>query len=194
MTQRLADWFTSLVLFYSDGSSYVGKFLMNWSWTAVWHRPSGSILSSGICLAPDESTRNRSNDPVPSATHTHTHTHTHTQEQTFITLNQMTQMYTLLHVYICGWYLCVCVCVGLCVCVCNLQTGRCVSVGGFQEAAERRLPVGTLTEAEAELGVAKATWEHSRVISRLPWEHTDWFRAGLATSRLLPHLYTLLVS
>lgn len=46
----------------------------------------------------------------------------------------------------------------------NLQTGRCVPVGGFQEAAQRRLPVGTLTEAEAELGVTKAPWEHSRVM------------------------------
>lgn len=47
------------------------------------------------------------------------------------------------------------------VCV-NLQAGWCVPVRGFQEAAERWLPVGTLTKAEAELGVAKATWEQSR--------------------------------
>lgn len=32
------------------------------------HRPSGSILSSATCLAPDGNTRSRSNGPVPSAT------------------------------------------------------------------------------------------------------------------------------
>jgi len=62
-----------------------------------------------------------------------------------------------------------CLCVCTCVCararareLSNLQARRCVPVGCFQEAAERRLPVGTLTEAEAELGVAKATWKRSR--------------------------------
>lgn len=44
----------------------------------------------------------------------------------------------------------------------NLQTGRRVPVAGFQEAAQWRLPVGTLTEAEAKLGVAKATWQNSK--------------------------------
>lgn len=39
---------------------------------AVWHWPSGSILSSEICLAPDGSTHNRSNGPAPSVTHAHT--------------------------------------------------------------------------------------------------------------------------
>ena len=61
-------------------------------------------------------------------------------------------MYILLCIYMC------CVRVSH-----NLQTGRCIPVGGFQEAAQRRLPVRTLAEAETELGVAKATWEHSRV-------------------------------
>lgn len=32
------------------------------------HSPSGSILSSEICLSPGESTRNRSNGLVPAAT------------------------------------------------------------------------------------------------------------------------------
>lgn len=37
---------------------------------AIWLWPSGSILSSKICLAPDGSTHNRSNGPAPSVTHT----------------------------------------------------------------------------------------------------------------------------
>lgn len=41
-----------------------------------------------------------------------------------------------------------------------LQTGWCVPVSGFQEAAQWWLPVGALTEAEAELGVTEATWEN----------------------------------
>lgn len=68
----------------------------------------------------------------------------------------MIYMFRIMHVYVCGS-------VVLRVSP-NLQTGRCVPVGGFQEAAQRRLPVGTLTEAEAELGVTKAPWEHSRVM------------------------------
>lgn len=52
----------------------------------------------------------------------------------------------------------------------HLQTGRCVPVGGFQEAAQWWLPVGALTEAEAELGVTEATWENSIVMVELPWE------------------------
>ena len=115
-------------------------------WAAGWHWPSGSILSSGICLAPDESIRNRSNGPVLSATHTH-----RIRVDFFHHSTRLRCVY-LLCIYVC------CVCVSH-----NLQTGRCVPVGGFQEAAQRWLPVRTLAEAETELGVAKATWEHGRV-------------------------------
>ncbi|KAK0135878.1 40S ribosomal protein S23 [Merluccius polli] len=38
-------------------------------------------------------------------------------------------------------------------------TDGCISVSCLQEAAQRRLPVGALAEAKAELGVAKATWK-----------------------------------
>lgn len=49
----------------------LGWFCRSWSVSGHW--PSGNILSSRTCPAPDGSTRNRSNDPVPSETSAQTH-------------------------------------------------------------------------------------------------------------------------
>lgn len=67
-----------------------------------------------------------------------------------------------------------------------LQTGRCIPVGGFQEVAQWWLPVGALTEAEAELGVTEATWENSIVIVKLPWEilYTTLYNCCTASPRV----------
>lgn len=59
---------------------------------AVWHWPSGSILSSKICLAPDGSTHTHSNGPAPSVTHTDTHSKLSVHR--FLFYSQHTKLYT----------------------------------------------------------------------------------------------------